>query len=124
MATCWQEVVAKDVKQCLARCDLSIHAAMPSCQATPTCKRAYVAVQQTPARHNGTVWWTLVVCGGNEEGFSRVIQSMDEVSGVRVRRREQMGWCGTKKELGREGGGGREVFFDFFHLITVVRGVV
>ena len=88
MATCWQEVVAKEVKQCLVRCDLSIQ---PCLLVKP-----HPLVRELVWLYNRLQHATMELFGGHswfvvamKEGFSRVIQSMDEVSGVRVRRREQ-----------------------------------
>ena len=100
MATCWQEVVAKEVKQCLARCDLS--PIQPRLLVKP-----HPLVRELVWLYNRLQHATMELFGGHswfvvamKEGFSRVFQSMDEVSGVRVRRRDKMGWCGTKKVFG------------------------
>ena len=99
MATCWQEVVAKEVKQCLARCDLSIQ---------PHLVKPHPLVRELVWLYNRLQHATMELFGGHswfvvamKEGFSRVLQSMDEVSGVRVRRREQNGLVWDKERVWR-----------------------
>ena len=83
LATCWQEVVTKEVKLCLEMCDLScVSPILPKPHdIVSAIVRVYDRLQHATMELFGGHSWFMVAV---KEGFTSVFQSLDETAGVRV----------------------------------------